>query len=105
MFESSKTDEGEVKNTIILKAESGEVLTLLTSMLTTTSEDTTSFLLDDLGLNSALVPTEDLSIAALSDVIYQYLIDNNLASVEEIDPLSMEQLKNLIELKRILKIA
>lgn len=92
-------DEGEVKNTIILKAESGEVLTLLTSILTTSSDDTDSFFLDDLGLNSALTPTEAIDVAALSDVVYQYLIDNNLASVDSIDAPTMEQLKVLIELK------
>ncbi len=92
-------DEGEVANTILLKAEDGEVLTLLTSMLSVSDENSTAFFLDDLGLNAALTPGEDINISALSDVVYEYLIANNLASVDDINMSNPEELKNLIEAK------
>ena len=92
-------DAGEVENTVVLTAGSGEVLTLLTSILSVSDANTSSFFLDDLGLNSALTPTEDLNVAALSDVIYEYLIANNLASVDDINITTIEQLKDLVKLK------
>ncbi len=92
-------DAGEVENTIVLTAESGEVITLLTTMLAVADENSSSFFLDDLGLNSALTPTKDMDISALSDVVYAYLIEHNLASVDDINTDTMKQLKEQIELK------
>jgi len=91
-------DAGDVQNTIILQAEDGGVLTLLTSILSADNNDSNSFFLDDLNLNAALTPGEDLNISALSDVMYRYLIENNLASVEDINISEMNQLQDLIEL-------
>ena len=92
-------DAGELENTIELQAASGEVLTLLTTILATNDENTTSYFLDDLNLNSALTPTQDLNISALSDVMYEYLIENNLASVDDINLTEIDALKDLVELK------
>jgi len=89
-------DSGEVKNTIVLEAEDGPVLTLLTSMLRV-DKNATSFYLDDLGLNSNLTPGEDINVSALSDSVYQYLIQNNIANVEDINISNMEQLRERIQ--------
>ncbi len=92
-------DAGEVANTIVLQAEEGEVLTLLTSILSVSDENSTAFFLDDLGLNAALAPGEDINVSALSDVMYEYLIQNNLASVDDVNMSNQEQLRDRIELK------
>ncbi|MDF1880708.1 hypothetical protein JHD50_05215 [Sulfurimonas sp. MAG313] len=92
-------DAGEVKNTIILKAQSGAVLTLLTSILSSQDLNASTILLDDLGLNSALTPGEDDDVAALSDVVYKYLIENNLSNASDLNISELSQTLDQIKIK------
>jgi len=92
-------DAGEVENTVVLKAEDGEVLTLLTSLLSSNDANISTILLDDLGLNSALTPGESTDVAAVSDVIYKYLIDNNISDVSDVNFSEFNQTISQIKLK------
>ena len=92
-------DAGEVANTIVLKADDGEVLTILSTLLSSDDANVSRLLLDDLGLNAAMTPGEDVNVSALSDAMYQYMLKNGISDASDINASELNAYMEQIRLK------
>lgn len=97
MNRNGVVDAGDVEmGQLRLRAQSGEVMTLATTI----DANLTQYLLD-IGYKpeqlNGKTPSSDISIAALSDEVYKYCYENNITDPAKIDSVQMQTLQNRIQ--------
>ena len=85
---NGQIDPGEVRNTLKLKAQSGDVVTIATTLA---ADKNVSQLLEaafDLKPETVetKTPGQDRAVEALSDVVYAYAVEHNVTDISDVDP-------------------
>ncbi len=94
---NGQVDAEELVNSVVLEANEGNVLTILSTMLSNGDAQVSTMLLETLGLDKSLTPSENMNVAALSDEIFKYLTENNLTSAADINASELETLMSAIQ--------
>ena len=86
-------DAGEVENTLIMQADEGDAVTLVSTLASNPELET--FLVSELNVTreqiSSMTPGDDDVIEAISDEVYRYCIENNISDPLQISLQEMEE--------------
>ena len=86
-------DAGEVENTLIMQADEGDAVTLVSTLASNPELET--FLISELNVTreqiSSMTPGNDDVIEAISDEVYRYCIENNISDPLRISLQEMQE--------------
>lgn len=91
-------DSGEVKNTVVLKADSGKAITLVSTLAR--DKEARQLMEDNFGLTlkdmQTKVPSDNIAVEALSNEIYAMMIDQG---IEDVSKLKLKIKDKVLEIK------